>query len=389
LGPADLDNPVYLDNNATTATDPEVVEAMLPWFTERFQNPSSPYPSGERAADAIRLARGEVARLVGATSPAEVVFTSGGSEAIASAFWSARQLRPNRRRMIVSTVEHSAVLRNADRFEGFGLEVVRVGVDGQGRLDREALLEQIDGQTCLVSLMLANNETGVLTNLEGIGAACRAAGATFHLDGIQGPGKLPLDLPATGADLASLSAHKLHGPKGIGALWVRDGHELSALVVGGPQEGERRAGTENVPGMVGFGRAAALARAHVENPAELARVAGLRDRLEAGLLALAGGSRVHGREVERLGNTTNLYVPGFDARSLVLMLAEFGVEASAGSACNAVSSGPSPVLLAMGCPGEEASRSLRFSLSRQTDGDGIEAALEGFRGALETLRALD
>lgn len=381
--------PVYLDNNATTGTDPQVVEAMLPWFTERFHNPSSPYPSGERAADAIRQARGEVARLVGATAPAQIVFTSGGSESIATAFWSARQLQPDRTRIIVSAVEHSAVLRSAELWAGLGLEVVTVAVDDQGRLDREALLAAIDEQTCLVSLMLANNETGVLTELEGIGDACRTAGATFHLDAIQGPGKLLLDLPASGADLASLSAHKLHGPKGVGALWVRDSHPLTPLVVGGAQENQRRAGTENVPGVVGFGQAARLALAHVQQPERRAAVAGLRDRLEAGLLAAATGSRVHGAGAPRLDNTTNLHLPGQDARSLVLMLAEFGVEASAGSACNAHSSGPSPVLLAMGCSEQEASRSLRFSLSRQTTPEQIETALEGARAALETLRTLD
>ena len=379
---------VYLDHNATTPVAPEVVEAMLPWLAERFHNPSSPYPAGERAADAVRAARSEVARLVGARSPDEIVFTSGGSEAISAAFASAHARRGSRRRIVLSSVEHSAVLRNAERLEALGCERVTIGVDGDGCLDREALFRAIDERVLLVSLMLANNETGVLTDLAGVGAACREAGATFHLDAVQGPGKLPVDLPATGADLASLSAHKLHGPKGVGALWIRAGTGFEPLVRGGPQEGGRRAGTENVPGIVGFGRAAALARAHVSDPAALARVAALRDRLEAGILAAAPGARVHGAGAPRLGNTTNVHLPGFEARTVLLLLAELGVEASAGSACNAARSGPSPVLLAMGAPEEEAARSLRFSLGRGTGEAEIETALGALDAALETLGAL-
>ena len=374
---------VYLDNNATTAVAEEVLEAMLPWFREQYQNASAPYPSGERAADAVRAARSQVARMVSGR-PGEIVFTSGGSESIVTAFRSGLAGR-DRPSLVISAVEHSAVLRNA---EAAGAEVVSIPVDDQGRLDRDALLAAIQAGPALVSLMIANNETGVLTDLEGVAEACEAAGAMLHLDAIQGPGKLPLDLPATGAHLASLSAHKLHGPKGVGALWVRRDSPFTPLILGGPQESERRAGTENVPGMVGFGAAAALALAHVSNGDALAEVSRLRDRLESGILERVPGARVHGAQVPRLGNTTNLFLPGSDARKVLLLLAEFGVEASAGSACNAQKSGPSPVILAMGFDEEEASRSLRFSLSRQTTQAQVDNALGALERVLETLSAL-
>lgn len=379
---------IYLDNNSTTAVDAEVLEAMRPWFRERFANPSSPHPGGEEAADAVRRARGEVARLVGAAGPREVVFTSGGSEGIATAFWSARHRHPGRRRVVVSSVEHSAVARSAALLETLGFERVTVPVDRDGRLARDVLFDAIDERCALVSLMLANNETGVLTDLSGVGEACRAAGATFHVDAVQGPGKVEVDARAIGCDLATVSGHKLHGPKGTGALWVRDGFPFTPLVVGGPQEDERRAGTENVPGIVGLGRAAALARAAAADPGSRRRVAALRDRLEGELLERVAGTRVHGAGAYRVPNTTNVLFGGIEARWMLLLLGAQGVDASAGSACNATRSAPSPVLLAMGCSTEEASSSLRFSLSRETTEDEIERAVEEIASAAATLRSL-
>ena len=252
---------VYLDNNATTAVAPEVVEALLPYLTERFHNPSAPYPAGAVAADAVQVARGEVARLLG-TAPKNLTFTSGGSEGIAAALSSARRTT-GRTRAVVSAVEHTAVRRGA---EGAG-EVTTVPVDGDGRLDHDALFAAIDDSVAVVSLMLANNETGVLTDLEGVGEACRRVGAVFHLDAVQGPGKLPVDVPATGAHLATLSGHKLHAPKGVGALFVADDATFEPLVLGGAQEQDRRAGTENVPGVVGLGVASRLAREYAEDRA--------------------------------------------------------------------------------------------------------------------------
>ncbi len=373
---------IYLDHNATTPVAPEVLEAMLPYFAERFHNPSAPYPPAEQSADAVRAARSSVARLVGA-DPRQITFTSGGSESITTALHSALRTT-GRRRILISAVEHSAARRSAVSLG----EVTTIGVDAEGAVDRATLFEELDGEVAAVSLMLANNETGVLTDIRGIGAACREVGAIFHLDAVQGPGKLPLDLAATGAHLASLSAHKLHGPKGCGALWIAEDAPFVPLVHGGPQESERRAGTENVPGVVGFGRAAELARAYVEDEAALARTAALRDRLESGLLERLGEGRVHGGGSPRLGNTTNVHFPGRDARTLLLLLAERGVLASAGSACNAQRSAPSPVLLAMGSDPEEAASSLRFSLGRHTTSEEIDTTLEAISEVLATLDAL-
>ena len=373
---------VYLDNNATTAVAPEVVEALLPYLTERFHNPSAPYPAGAVAADAVQVARGEVARLLG-TAPKNLTFTSGGSEGIAAALSSARRTT-GRTRAVVSAVEHTAVRRGA---EGAG-EVTTVPVDGDGRLDHDALFAAIDDSVAVVSLMLANNETGVLTDLEGVGEACRRVGAVFHLDAVQGPGKLPVDVPATGAHLATLSGHKLHAPKGVGALFVADDATFEPLVLGGAQEQDRRAGTENVPGVVGLGVASRLAREYAEDPAARDATAARRDRLEAGVLARVPGARVNGAAAPRLGNTTNLLLPGHEAWTTLLMLAELGVEASAGAACSARHAGPSPVLLAMGLGEEHASRSLRLSLSRWTSDDDVDRALEAVEQALETLDAL-
>jgi len=362
---------------------------MLPWMHEQWANPSSPTRAGAEAADAVRAARTYVARLLGAPRAREVVFTSGGSESITSAFWAAHRLQPDRTRMVVSAVEHSAVKRNAEVFGERGLEIVTIPVDGEGRLDRELLMQAIDESCALVSLMWANNETGVLTDLSGVAQACRRHGVTYHLDAVQAPGKTPLNAPDSGADLLTISGHKFHGPKGTGALWVRDGFRFEPLVVGGPQEGEKRAGTENVPGIVGLGRAAALAREHAQDEDALDRLARLRDRLEGGILERVPGTRAHATGAPRVPNTTNIHFEGLEARSLLILLSEQGVEASAGSACNATRSGPSPVLLAMGCSEAEASSSLRFSLSRETTADELDLALEEVLGATEALRALE
>jgi cysteine desulfurase len=379
---------VYLDNNATTRLAPEALEAMLPFLGELFANPSSPYPGAQSIANAVRAARGEVARLVGARSAREVVFTSGGTESINAAFYAALRAQPTRPRVVVSTVEHSAARACADRVEATGREVVRVPVDAQGQLDRERLFATVDADTALVSLLWANNETGVLTDLSGIGAACRAAGAHFHLDAVQAPGKVPLDVEAVEVDLLSLSAHKFHGPKGIGALYVRSGLPFAPLVAGGPQEDERRAGTENVPGIVGMGVAARLAGAHARDVAGLARLAAQRDSLEAALVAASPGARANGAGAARVASTTNITFPGRDAQALLALLGEAGVEASAGSACNARKVAPSPVLLAMGQSPEDASAALRFSLSRNTTAAEVARAVAAVQEALALLGAL-
>jgi cysteine desulfurase len=377
---------IYLDHNATTPVLPAVRDAMLPWLGERCGNPSSAHPLGEEAADAVRAARGHVARLVGA-SPREIVFTSGGTEATNCALRAALRALPARAAVVTSAVEHSATLEPLAELEQQGVRVVRVPVDGEGRLDRAALEGAIDERVALVSLQTANNETGVLFDLAGVAARCRTAGALLHLDAVQCAGKVALDLRALGADYASLSAHKLHGPKGAGALFVRAGAPFAPLLRGGPQEDGRRAGTENVPGLAGFGRAAELAHEALR-AGWAARCAELRDRLERNLLERLAGVRVHGASAPRLPNTTNLAFAGLDAEALLAHLGAAGLCASAGSACHAQARRPSHVLVAMGCSPAEASGSLRLSLGRTTTGAEVDAAADLVVEAVEALRGL-
>lgn len=377
---------LYLDHNATTPVIPEVLAAMLPWLGAQAGNPSSAHPAGEAARDLVESARAEVARLVGAR-PAEITFTSGGTESTNTAIRSALGARPDRRVVVASAVEHSATLEPLAEFERAGWSVVRVGVDREGRLDREALHAAIDPQVALVTLQTANNETGAILDLEGVADACRAAGALLHLDAVQSAGKVPLDLRATNADFASLSAHKLHGPKGVGALYAREGRAFEPLLRGGPQEGRRRAGTENVPGIAGFARAAAAARAALAE-GELARVAALRDRFEAGLAAAIPGTRIHAAGGPRLPNTSNVAFPGLDAEELLGALGAQGLCASAGSACHAAARRPSHVLVAMGLPEEDLRGALRFSLGRTTTADEVERALAIVAESAAALRGL-
>ncbi|MEZ6014313.1 MAG: cysteine desulfurase family protein [Planctomycetota bacterium] len=392
--------PAHLDQNATTAAAPEAVTAMLPWLAAPAANPSAGHPAGKAAADALRAARGEVARLFGARLASEVVFTAGGTEAINAAVHAACARTPGRRRLITSTVEHSATKRAYDVRAAAGThDVVKIGVDEEGRLDRAALFAAIDAHTACVSLMLANNETGVLFDLAGVAAACEAVGATFHIDAVQVPGKAPVDVYALGCHMASISGHKFHGPRGTGALFVRDGFPFAPTVVGGPQEGERRAGTENTPGIIGLGVAARIAREKASDAAACAALAARRDRLEAGLLAALPGARVSGAAAPRVPNTCNVTFrfrgdgdgapdAAPDSALVLALLFEAGVEASAGSACSALKVAPSPVLLAMGRTPDEAARGLRFSLSHGTTDAEIDAALAAVQGAVGALQAL-
>tara|TARA_R110002126_G_scaffold64513_13_gene165211 strand:+ start:152 stop:1315 length:1164 start_codon:yes stop_codon:yes gene_type:complete len=384
---------IYLDNNATTRPSSQVVEAMLPYYREHFHNPSSPYPAAEAVADALRRARGQVARLFGAERADEVTFTSGGTESIQSAIEAvaraATRAADRRTRILTSTVEHSAAKASARRLSEQGFEWVQIDVDREGRLDRDALFAALDERTALVSLMIANNETGVCTDLSGVGEACRSAGARFHLDAVQMPGKGALDVRALGADYASLAAHKFHGPKGVGALYVRSGAPFESLVVGGPQEAERRAGTENVPGAIGMGYAAEAARTHGADADALERMRGLRDRLEAQILAAVPGACANGASPPRVPNTTSITFPTVDADTLLMLLGEAGVAASAGSACDAKRRGPSPVLLAMGRSEEDATRTLRFSTSHETTETEIAGAVAAVKASIEALGSLD
>ncbi len=383
---------VYLDNNATTRVDDRVLDAMLPWLRDGYGNPSSAHSMGQPAAMAIARARAQVARLVGAQSPREIVFTSGGTESINAAIHGALALAGERRRLITSRVEHSAAFNPIVRLgKRPGWESVLLDVDGEGRLDRGAALRAIDASTALVSLIWGNNETGVLIPREtvrALGERCREMGAIFHLDAVQVAGKVPLNAADLPIDFLSISAHKFHGPKGVGALYVRAGLELAPHVEGGTQEEGRRGGTLNTPGIVGLGRASELAAEHAADSRALAHLAALRDRLEAGILAAVPDARVHGKGTERVANTTNIAFPGLRGEALLMLLSELGVCVSTGSACSTLKRTPSRVLSSMGCCDDEAGSSLRLSLSRFSEDADVDLALERIADAVAQLRQL-
>ena len=380
---------LYFDNNATTFVAPEVLEAMLPYLQSSCGNPSSQHGLGTAAADALAEARSSVARLVGARSSREILFTSGGTESIHSALHAARAKTPDRKRIVTSQVEHPAVLEPLD-FLGRerGYEIIRVGVDKNGVLDRKAALEAIDESCALVSLQWVNNETGVVTSdavLQELGSACREHGASSHIDAMQAAGKIPMRASDLTVDMVSISAHKFHGPKGCGALWVAGDYPFTALFRGGPQELDRRAGTENVPAIVGAGRAADLARAFAEDTPAVAKLAALRDELEARFVQAFPGTLVHGAGANRVSSTASLGFVGISGESAVALLAEYDVAVSTGSACSSGRRGVSHVLAAMGVKEDLALGTLRFSLSRMTS---EAAVLEASKLALEALGQL-
>jgi cysteine desulfurase len=361
---------VYLDHNATTPLDPEALDAMLPYLRDTFGNPSSLHWFGQRARAAVEDARGEVAALVGADA-AEIVFTAGGSESDNLALrGAAAKARDAQRRVVTTAVEHHAVLNTAKalREEGRALEIVPV--DARGRLELEALRKALDEPALVVSVMLANNETGVLQPVAEAARLAHERGALVHCDAVQAAGKLPVDVRALDVDLLTLSAHKLYGPKGVGCLYVKRGTPIAPLVRGGAQERNRRAGTENVAGIVGFGVAARRARQAMA--ADAPRVAALRDRLEARLLSLPGARR-NGDE-PRVPTTANISFEGVDAEALLVALDLDGVAASTGAACAAGGIEPSHVLKAMGFSPERVQSSLRLSLGRGTTEEEVDYA---------------
>ena len=381
--------PLHFDCNATTAASEAVVEAMVPWLGRPGANPSATHDSGREAAGAVRAGRAAVAALVGARNPSTIVFTSCGSESTSMAFHSATLARPGRP-TVISTAEHSATRKCAERAG----PVVEVGVDGDGALRTEEVLAAIAERPALVSLILLNNETGVISDLEPIGAACREHGVLFHVDAVQAPAKMVLDVERLGCDYLGLSAHKFHGPRGIGALYVREGAPVTPMVVGGPQEAERRAGTENVPGIVGIGVAAERAAALAASDEAQAELGARRDHLERLILEGCPGTVVHGRGTRRAANTTNLgfdlAATGLDAAAMVGLLSAQGLEVSAGSACNATRSAPSPVLLAMGVDAGLAACSLRLSLAHQgtPDSSTQEQVEQGAAAVVEAYASL-
>ncbi len=375
----------YLDNNATTRLLPEVLEAMLPFLTEEFGNPSSAYRLGSRAERALERAREQVASWIGA-EPEEIIFTGSGTEADNTAVESALKAFPSRRHLVTSALEHSAILKHAEALARRGYEITRLPADATGWIDPAAVAAAIREDTALVSLMWANNETGVLSPIAEVAEICRARDVPFHTDAVQAMGKVEIDLRNfPGVSYLALSGHKFHAPKGVGALFVRRDAAFTNYFHGGGQEDGRRSGTQNVAAIVALGRAAELASS-APRDGVVDAVQAKRDRLERTLLELVPGLEVNGTAA-RVANTTNLHFPGVEGGALLLLLDKQQLAASAGSACHSGSTHSSHVLAAMGPSPARGRGSLRFSLSRLTTDEDIDRALEIIPRALERLHA--
>jgi cysteine desulfurase len=377
---------IYLDNNATTRVDPEVVEAMLPYFSEQFGNPSSLHSFGDKVGRAIRDARRQVQALLGAEHDSEVVFTSCGTESDSTAILSALKAQPQRKEIITTVVEHPAVLTLCEFLEKDGYTVHRLKVDEKGRLDLNEYQSLLSDNVAIVSVMWANNETGTIFPVVEMAEMAHAAGVMFHTDAVQAVGKIPLDLKNSKIDMLSLSGHKLHAPKGIGVLYLRRGTRFRPLLRGGHQERGRRAGTENSAAIVALGKAAEQAMQHMEE--ENTRVKAMRDRLEQGILAAVPNAFVTGDSDNRLPNTANIAFEYIEGEGILLMLNKAGIAASSGSACTSGSLEPSHVMKAMGIPYTAAHGTVRFSLSRYNSMDEIERVIAAVPPIVEKLRRL-
>lgn len=378
---------VYLDHNATTPVHPRVVEAMTAVLCHTFGNPSSVHAFGQQAKAVLDEARSAVARLIGA-APSDVVFTSGGTEADNFALRGVADAAESgpRRHLIASAIEHEAVLNTLKALARRGWRVTLLPVGGSGLVDPDSLDAALTDDTALVSVMHANNEVGTIQPIAELARLTHARGAIFHTDAVQTVGKLPVDVRALGVDLLSLSAHKFGGPKGIGALWIRRGTRLSSLLAGGKHERNRRAGTENVAGIAGFGAAAHVAHDHA--PAAAAAQAALRDRLEHGVLATVPGTVVNGAREPRVANTTNISFSGVEAEGLLIALDLESIAVSTGSACSSGTLEPSHVLRAMGLPPQRAQSSIRFSLGTGNTEEEIDRVLDVMPQLVGRLRAL-
>jgi cysteine desulfurase len=380
-----MTTPIYVDNNATTRVAPEVVEAMLPYFSEFYGNPSSMHAFGGNVGQALKAARARVADLLGAT-PEEIVFTSCGTESDSTALWAALRSNPAKRHVITSRVEHPAVKNLCESLTGHGYRVTFVPVDKLGRLDLDYLYNSLSDDTALVSLMWANNETGMIFPVEEIAREVKSRGILFHTDAVQAVGKVPIDMKTSAIDMLALSGHKLHAPKGIGALYVRKGTKFSPFLMGGHQEHGRRGGTENVASIIGLGRACELAGEMMED--ENTRVRALRDKLEKGLLAAVPNAMVNGVPEERLPNTSSIAFEFIEGESILLLMDQHGICASSGSACTSGSLEPSHVLRAMGVPFTAAHGTIRFSLSIYNTEKEMDTIIEALPPIVERLRQM-
>lgn len=375
---------IYLDNNATTRVLPEVVAAMLPYYTDLYGNASSMHSFGGQVHGKIEEARAHVAELIGA-EPEEIIFTGCGSESDNTALMSAVECNPGKRRLVTTRVEHSAILNFCKHLATKGCHTTYLPVDTLGRFNMDALLEAIDDQTAVVSVMYANNETGVVFPVEEIGKLLRARGILFHTDAVQVAGKIPIDVKKLPVDMLSLSGHKLHAPKGIGVLYVRKGVRFCPYLIGGHQERGRRAGTENVASIIGLGKACELAKKELAKGT--AAMGALRDRLEKALLERCPDVVVNGDRENRLPNTTSVSFEYVEGEAILLRLDEFGVCASSGSACTSGSLQPSHVLRAMGIPYTAIHGSVRFSLSSYTTAAEIDRVIEVLPPIIRELRS--
>jgi cysteine desulfurase len=374
---------VYLDNNATTPVLPEVFEAMKPFYLEEFGNASSIHHYGQHARSAVEKARASVAALLNAR-PAEIVFTSGGTEGDNAAIFG---LATKGDHIITSTIEHSAVMNTCKRLEQMGCEVSFVPVNGRGEVDPEDIRKALRPNTRLISIMMANNETGVVQPVEEISRIARDADVFFHTDAVQAAGKIPIDVQQIGCDVLTISGHKIHAPQGTGAVYIKRGTLIQPLIYGGSHERQRRAGTENLPGIVGLGKAAELAKKWLEGngPAEMAA---MRDHLQNAVLKAIGEAGINGDGARRVPNTTNLWFDYIEGEALVIALDLKGLAASSGAACSSGAIEPSHVLLAMGLKHERARSSVRISLGKQTTNEDIEFAIKVLPETVTRLREI-
>jgi len=374
---------VYLDNNATTPVLPEVFEAMKPFYLERFGNASSIHQYGQHARAAVEKARASVAGLFNCR-PAEVIFTGGGTEGDNTAIFG---LVRSGDHIVTSAIEHHAVLNTCKRLEQMGCEVTYVPVNGRGQIEPDDVRKALRPNTRLISIMMANNETGVLQPVEEIGKIAREADVFFHTDAVQAAAKVPIDVEKIGCDVLSISGHKLHAPQGTGAMYIRKGTLIQPLLYGGSHERQRRAGTENLPGIVGLGKAAELAAEWLKS-GRATEMAAMRDRLQQRVLAEVDAAGVNGEGAARVPNTTNLWFDYIEGEALVIALDLKGLAVSSGAACSSGAIEPSHVLLSMGLPHERARASLRISLGKQTTAEDVEFAINVIPETVGRLREI-